>query len=97
LQAGTAGGLRLPLPAPVEIRFRAGGESIRPEAARPRKRLKDLCQEAGIVPWMRERLPLLHAGGRLVAVADLWIDAGARALPGEPALLPAWSGRPDLF
>jgi hypothetical protein len=23
-------------------------------AGRPRKRLKDLCQEAGIVPWLRD-------------------------------------------
>ncbi|MGQ0385033.1 MAG: tRNA lysidine(34) synthetase TilS [Gammaproteobacteria bacterium] len=97
LRAGIAGGLRLPLMHPVEIRFRAGGEGLQPAAARPRKRLKDLCQEAGIVPWMRHRLPLVHSAGRLVAIADLWIDAAWQAGPGEPALAPAWNDRPELF
>ncbi len=60
--------------------------------ARPRKRLKDLCQEAGIVPWMRERLPLVFVGERLAAVGDLWIDADFAAGPGEPALKPGLDG-----
>ena len=74
-----------------------GGESLRPHPARPRKRLKQLCQEAGIVPWMRERLPLLIAGSRLVAVGDLWIDSELAVAKGKPALKPVWSGRPELF
>ncbi len=78
------------------IRFRAGGESLRPHPGRPRKRLKKLCQEAGIVPWMRERLPLLCVGTRLLAVGDLWIDADQAVAPGTPALRPVWSGRPQL-
>lgn len=96
LVAGDQGGLRLPLsPAPV-IRFRAGGEGLRTHPGRPRKRLKDLCREAGIVPWMRPRLPLVYVGERLAAVGDLWIDADFAAPPGVPALAPVWSGRPEL-
>jgi len=97
LRPGEQGGLRLPLPAAIAIRFRAGGEALRPVAGRPRKRLKDLCQEAGIVPWMRPRLPLVFVGERLAAVADLWIDAEFSARPGVPALAPVWNGRPTLF
>jgi tRNA(Ile)-lysidine synthase len=97
LLPGAAGTLRADLPAPIEIRFRSGGESLRPALARPRKRVKDLCQEAGIVPWMRGRLPLVYAGGRLAAVADLWVDAEFQAAPGAPALAPVWTGRPELF
>lgn len=97
LVAGLQGGLRLPLvPAPV-IRFRAGGESLRPHPDRPRKRLKDLCQEAGIVPWMRHCLPLVFVGNRLAAVGDLWIDAEFAAPPGVPALTPVWTDRPELY
>ncbi len=96
LVAGEQGGLRLPLAPEPSFRFRAGGECLRPHPDRPRKRLKDLCQEAGIVPWMRERLPLVFVGDRLAAVADLWIDADFAAPPGVPALAPLWSGRPDL-
>ncbi|HEU5468792.1 MAG TPA: tRNA lysidine(34) synthetase TilS [Steroidobacteraceae bacterium] len=91
------GGLRAPLSGALELRFRAGGESLRPHPGRPRKRLKDLCQEAGIVPWMRERLPLVFVGGRLAAVGDLWIDSEFAAPPGPPALKPVWSGRPRIY
>ena len=97
LVATMEGGLRRPPPESIELRFRQGGESLRPHPGRPRKRLKDLCQEAGIVPWMRERLPLVFVGGRLAAVGDLWIDADFAAPPGEPALRPVWTGRPRLY
>ena len=97
LAAGDQGGLDAALAADIVVRFRAGGESLRPHPARPRKRLKHLCQEAGIVPWMRERLPLLFAGSRLAAVGDLWIDAEFAVAPGRPALSPVWWGRPELY
>lgn len=95
LAASAAGGL--PAGGRAEIGFRAGGEMLRPHPGRPRKRLKDLCQEAGIVPWMRERLPLVYVDGRLAAVADLWIDADLATPPGGPSLMPVWSGRPALY
>jgi len=97
LVPGHGAGLRTPLGGAVELRFRGGGESIRPHAARPRKRLKDLCQEAGVVPWMRGRLPLVYVGGRLAAVADLWVDTEFAAAPAEASLLPVWEQRPPLF
>lgn len=97
LAASDQGGLGPGILQKIVVRFRMGGESLRPHAARPRKRLKQLCQEAGIVPWMRERLPLLFVGSRLAAVGDLWIDAELAVAPGKPALRPVWSGRPELF
>jgi tRNA(Ile)-lysidine synthase len=97
LVAGEQGGLRRAGLAAASIRFRAGGESLKPHPARPRKRLKDLCQEAGIVPWMRERLPLVFVGERLAAVGDLWIDADFAAGAGEPALRPVWEARPRIY
>jgi len=89
--------LRLSGGVNTSVRFRAGGESLRPHPGRPRKRLKDLCQEAGIVPWMRGRLPLVFVGERLAAVGDLWIDADFAAPAGVPALKPVWEARPRLF
>jgi len=97
LVGGNPGRIRAELPDPLEVRFRSGGESLQPAPARPRKRLKDLCQEAGIVPWMRPRLPLVYAGDRLVAVGDLWVEAEFQAAPGTPGLTPSWQGRPELF
>jgi tRNA(Ile)-lysidine synthase len=97
LAASDQGGLDPRMSQEIVIRFRAGGETLRPHPARPRKRLKQLCQEVGIVPWMRDRLPLLFAGSRLAAVGDLWIDAELAVAPGAPALKPVWSGRPALY
>jgi tRNA(Ile)-lysidine synthase len=97
LVAGQEGGLRLEEGVDPSIRFRAGGENLRPHPGRPRKRLKDLCQEAGIVPWMRGHLPLVFVGERLAAVGDLWIDADFAAPAGVPALKPVWESRPKLY
>ena len=77
----------------LEIRFRQGGEKIKIEKQRVTKTLKNLLQEAGIVPWMRDRLPLVYAGDRLVAVADLWFAADATASPGTAI---RWENRPPI-
>jgi tRNA(Ile)-lysidine synthase len=97
LVAGRDGGLAPDRLGSCSIRFRTGGERLRPHPGRPRKRLKDLCQEAGVVPWMRPRLPLVFAGSRLAAVGDLWVDTEFAVPPGVPALKPVWSGRPRLY
>jgi tRNA(Ile)-lysidine synthase len=94
LVAGQAGGL--PVCAAWAIRFRSGGECLRPHPGRPLKRLKNLFQEAGIVPWMRDRLPLVFVGDRLAAVGDLWLDADLARPPGETGLRPVWEDRPPL-
>jgi tRNA(Ile)-lysidine synthase len=59
--------------AGLRVRYRHGGEVIRPAGHDCTHKLKKLLQQEGIVPWMRERLPLLYAGDQLVAVADLWV------------------------
>lgn len=75
LEPEVDGGIRRELAEDgLRVRYRHGGEEIRPAGHRRTRKLKKLLQEEGIVPWMRERLPLLYAGDRLVAVADLWIS-----------------------
>ncbi len=59
--------------AGLRVRYRHGGEEIRPAGHDCTHKLKKLLQQEGIVPWMRSRLPLLYSGENLVAVADLWI------------------------
>jgi len=77
----------------LELRFRSGGERFRPAGQRHTRTLKNLLQEEGIVPWMRERVPLLYSGGELVAVADLWVAADAASRPGTAV---EWQRRPAL-
>lgn len=78
----------------LRIAFREGGETIRPCGRGHTHALKKLLQEAAIVPWMRDFLPLLYAGERLVAVADLWIAEDARSAPGYAV---RWLDQPALY
>lgn len=57
-----------------EVRFRSGGERIRPAGHAHSKTLKHWFQENGIVPWMRDRVPLIFRDGALVAIADLCVS-----------------------
>ena len=77
----------------LRIRMRQGGEEIKLSGQTHTKKLKKLLQEKGVVPWMRDRLPLIYAGDQLVAVADVWIAAGAA---GEPGSAVYWEDRPEL-
>jgi tRNA(Ile)-lysidine synthase len=78
----------------VQVRFRCGGEQVKP-AGRPTRPLKKLLQEAGIPPWLRERIPLLYVGDELVAVADLLICEGWLTDAPEKACRIVWR-HPDL-
>ena len=70
---------------------RAGCEPAagRPERPAPQRRrdaearrrdartqsVQHLCQAMGVLPWMRDALPMIYAGESLIAVGDLWRDA----------------------
>jgi tRNA(Ile)-lysidine synthase len=62
----------------IEVRFRSGGERFRPANHRHSKTLKHWFQENSVVPWMRDRIPLLFRRETLVGVADLWISEEAQ-------------------
>ncbi len=55
---------------PLRIAYRQGGESMN-IPGRGRRDLKRLLNERGVPAFVRGRLPLLFAGDRLVAVANL--------------------------
>lgn len=77
----------------LAVRFRVGGEKLKPLGQTHTRKLKKLLQEEGIVPWMRQCLPLLYSGDRLVAVADLWIADDAASTPGMSV---TWLNRPAI-
>jgi tRNA(Ile)-lysidine synthase len=83
-----------PLGSPLQVRFRQGGERIRPAGDAHTRELRDLLQRAGIPPWQRAGIPLIFSGDELMAVADLWSsDAGRRLFEGMGVHL-RWQ-RPD--
>lgn len=89
--------VRARLPEALDVRFRSGGEQLRLPAAKIHRTLKNLLQEAHVLPWWRERLPLLYVGEQLCAVGDLWIDAAVQAGEGEPGVKIVWEDRPEIF
>ena len=94
LEADAGGGIsREHLGDGLEVRFRDGGERLRPYGRRETHRLKKLLQDEGVLPWMRASIPLLYANGLLVAVGDLWIEHSAWSASG---LAVRWLERPRL-
>lgn len=73
--------------APVTLRLRIGGESLRPQPKAATRSLKNLMQELHIPPWRRDRLPLLYCGDELVCVPDVAIAAEYRADALEAAIV----------
>lgn len=68
----------------LQVRARAGGETIRPGARARTQALKKLIQAAKMSVEVRARLPLLYSGDRLVAAGDRWIDASILANDKSP-------------
>ncbi|GLS24720.1 tRNA lysidine(34) synthetase TilS [Marinibactrum halimedae] len=56
--------------------FRQGGERCKPYGRHKSQTLKKLLQEASLEPWLRDRVPLLYCGEKIVAVGDLWVCDG---------------------
>lgn len=80
----------------ITVRFREGGERLRPMGDRHHRTLRNLFQERGVVPWMRERVPLVYLDGCLLAVADLWAEDEFSAANGGRGLRFEWQGHPPL-
>ena len=77
----------------LTIKPRMGGEEFQPQGQPHTRKLKKLLQEEGVVPWMRDRVPLIYAGEQLLAVGDLWLAEKAVA---EPGVTVRWIDRPAL-
>lgn len=65
--------------APVTLRLRNGGETLRPHPRAATRSLKHLMQEHAVPPWRRERLPLLYCGDELACVVGVAVAAEYQA------------------
>ena len=91
---GAPRGLATPLfERGLRLEVRKGGEEIKPLGQLHTRKLKILLQEEGVVPWMRDRLPLVYSDDDLVAIGDLWLAEDAVA---EPGVAIRWTDRPAL-
>jgi tRNA(Ile)-lysidine synthase len=81
----------------LTLKFRSGGERFRPRGRDHHHSLKHLFQESGVVPWMRDRVPLLYRGDELAAIGDLWVSADVAAAPAsEPRWRVQWTDHPAV-
>jgi tRNA(Ile)-lysidine synthase len=91
LQAATGSGIAVDFcAADLRVKFRTGGEQLRPGGNARTRELKKLLQESDIVPWMRRHIPLVYAGEQLLAVGDIWVNADFAAAAGEPGRVILW-------
>jgi len=74
----------------LTVHLRHGGETLQPDARRPRRSLKNLLQEAHIPPWRRATLPLLYCGKTLVGVPGIGVDAAFKAGQKESGVVAIW-------
>lgn len=78
------GDVHLPaLPPLLRVCHRRGGERMR--GSQGRVALKDLLQAQGLAPWERANVPLIMHAGRIIAVADLWLDRAYGCLEARPS------------
>lgn len=71
----------------LTLRFRQGGEKLKPAVHAATRTLKNLLQEHHIPPWQRDRLPLLYCANELVFIPGVAIASDFQALPDEAAVL----------
>ncbi len=84
------------LPETLSVRQRRGGEVIKPARRAKTQSVQHLCQSFGVLPWMRDALPMVYAGDELIAVADLWQDARWCVAPGGTGYGCVWDDAPAV-
>jgi tRNA(Ile)-lysidine synthase len=84
------------LPAVLDVRRRRGGETLRPQRRARTQSVQHLCQSLGVLPWLRDALPLVYAGDELIAVGDLWQDARWCVPEDMPGAACVWQDAPSL-
>ena len=83
------------LPDELHVQPRQGGEMLQPAQHAATQSVQHLCQFLGILPWMRDALPFVYAGEKLIGVADHWRDAAWCAAPDAAGLGCVWEDAPE--
>jgi tRNA(Ile)-lysidine synthase len=84
------------LPRTLQVRQRQGGETLKPHPRARTQTVQHLCQSLGVLPWMRDALPLLYADDALIAVGDLWMDTRWRVAAGAAGFGCDWRDAPII-
>lgn len=74
----------------VMLTSRWPGLAMRQGVGRPRRGIKNLCQEAGIPAWLRPRLPVLRVRGEAAWIAEIGVAPEFACPPDAEGVVPAW-------
>ncbi len=97
-ESTTAAALRLPQQDEhVSLRLAQEGEWVRLPGHEHRHALKNLCQQAGIPPWLRRRLPIVMYGEQPAAIADRWVCEGFASTAGQAGWRLRWHEPPPGY
>jgi len=80
-------------PAGISVNSRVEGERIQVHPGGQHRSIKDLYREAGIPPWLRPSIPLLHRDGATLAAGDMvispelneWLNRSQSSFRWQPA------------
>lgn len=84
------------LPQTLGVEQRRGGEVLKAGRRAKTQSVQHLCQSLGLLPWMRDALPMVYAGDALIAIGDLWQDARWCVAAGAQGFGCAWDDAPTL-
>jgi tRNA(Ile)-lysidine synthase len=76
----------------ISIQYRHGGEKIKPNNNAHSKTVKQIFQERGVIPWVRDRFPLVYINDTLAVIPGLCVDINYSAEDDEPSWQIVWSG-----
>ncbi len=84
-------------PSNLAIKYRKGGEEIKPSGHKITKSLKNLFQENNVLPWVRDKIPLIYVDQELISVGDLWFNQDFKASANEDGFLITWDKKIDVI
>ena len=84
-------------PKSLAIKYRKGGEEIKPSGHKITKSLKNLFQENNVLPWVRDKIPLIYVDQELISVGDLWFNQDYKASNNEDGFLVTWDKKMDVI
>lgn len=70
------------------LRYRQGGERIKPQGSEYHRTVKHLFQDWAIPPWQRSRIPLIFHNDELLAIADYCVSDFVSATSGKQGYFP---------
>jgi tRNA(Ile)-lysidine synthase len=79
------------------VKFRQGGEKIHPDDSAHSKTVKQLFQERAVLPWLRDRVPLIYINGDLAVIPGICVDERYSADENESSWDIYWSGYKSII